>query len=254
MKDFNEWRISEMFSDAVSLVEAFYTRAGSTLNRDLNKEKLTKEEEREYAKKSNLQTRLKIGNWFVKPTIHAAAQSYIRVPEITSQQWVDMHKRMVNTIGKVTDIPNDYETEIIFYSKSLNQAYVVAHDPEKSELRIMTVLPRGKQFAKPGTKKIMMESPIEVFYLELNEDDDNHVFESCVMSEEEIRSYAAMRGDALGLSMDYDEPCTIVDAQPDNPEGIAQYVKINVPFKRSPDGEVYTGCVNFEIYRPGGDV
>lgn len=251
MKDFNEWRISEMFSDAVSLVEAFYNRAGANINPNANKR--TREEELELAKKSTLQ-RMKVGKWTVKPTIHGAAQAYDRVGDITTQQWADMHKRMVAALEKVTDIPTKRETEVIFYSKSLNQAYVVAHDPEKSELRIMTVLPRGKQIAKPGTKKIMMESPIDVFYLELNEDDGSHVFESCVMSEEEIRSYAAMRGDALGLSMDYDEPCTIVDAQPDNPEGIAQYVKINVPFKRDPDGEVYTGCVNFEIYRPGGNV
>lgn len=246
--NFKEWLIAEEFSTAESLVEAFYSRAGGS--NVAAPAKKTREEEIALAKSSNLKT-MNVGKWLVKPTLHGAAQAADRVGNITKQQWADMHQRMVDTLAKVTDIPTKKETEIIFYSKSLKQGYVVAHDPQHGELRIMTVLPSGNQIAKPGTKKIMMESPVDVFYLELNEEDGSHIWESCVMTEEQVLSYAALRGDALGFIIDPSDITRVVDAQPDNPEGIAQYVRINVPFKQSPSGTEYTGSVDFEVYRPG---
>lgn len=57
--------------------------------------------------------------------------------------------------------------DILFFSKSLNQGYIVSYVPDyyrqykfndnSPHLIIRTFLPRGKNFAKPGTKTVMVE-------------------------------------------------------------------------------------------------
>jgi hypothetical protein len=46
---------------------------------------------------------------------------------------------------------------MLFFSKSLNQGFIAAVGPKKN-LQLVTFLPPGKSFPKPGTEKIVVES------------------------------------------------------------------------------------------------
>lgn len=246
LMNFTEWLVLDEHVDAVSSVAFFYEELAEAFGGD----KRTREEELELARKSNLK-RMTIGKWLIKPTIHGSAQAYDRVPNITAAQWTQMHKRMVDALAKITDIPTKRETEIVVYSKSLNQAYVVAHDPQNGELRIMTVFPNGRQIAKPGSKKVMIESAVDVVYLGLDEEGDEHeFFNLSFINEEELSSQFFIDADRLGLVYDQSQVLRIVNANDNVPDG--KTVEMKVFDSRSPSGpEQKVGFLNYNIIHNG---
>jgi hypothetical protein len=50
------------------------------------------------------------------------------------------------------------EGEFLFYSRKLKQGIVAVWDAFKSKIKMITFLPRGKDFPKPGTDKVVVES------------------------------------------------------------------------------------------------
>jgi hypothetical protein len=61
-------------------------------------------------------------------------------------------KRLNQIVMKITR-----SGEYLFFSKSLNRGAVCNVDTAAKQLRIVTVLPAGKDFAKPGTKQVIIE-------------------------------------------------------------------------------------------------
>jgi hypothetical protein len=61
-------------------------------------------------------------------------------------------KRLNQIVMKITR-----SGEYLFFSKSLNRGAVFNVDTAAKQLRIVTVLPAGKDFAKPGTKQVIIE-------------------------------------------------------------------------------------------------
>lgn len=61
-----------------------------------------------------------------------------------------------NAIKKLSKIGASAGDNILFFSKSLKQGFVSAVD-DKGNLRLITFLPRGKDFPKPGTEKVVVE-------------------------------------------------------------------------------------------------
>lgn len=47
--------------------------------------------------------------------------------------------------------------EFLFYSNKLKQGVIAAWDAFKSTMKLITFLPRGREFPKPGTEKVIVE-------------------------------------------------------------------------------------------------
>lgn len=52
----------------------------------------------------------------------------------------------------------DPKGEFLFYSRELKQGVIAAWDAFKHHIKFITFLPKGKEFPKPGTEKIYVES------------------------------------------------------------------------------------------------
>lgn len=118
---------------------------------------IARDEERELARKSNLTVdRKKIGKWNVWARTHAAARAYQRLPDVTKQEWHDFTQKVVakvDTFDKLTR-----EKEFLFHSKSMDLGYIAAVDPVHIEVRIISVLERGKTgIRKAGTTWISLQ-------------------------------------------------------------------------------------------------
>ena len=61
-------------------------------------------------------------------------------------------KRLNQIVMKITR-----SGEYLFFSKGLNRGAVFNVDTVAKQLRIVTVLPPGKDIAKPGTKQVIIE-------------------------------------------------------------------------------------------------
>ena len=48
--------------------------------------------------------------------------------------------------------------EFLFYSRKLKQGVIAAWDSFKQKLKMITFLPRNKEYPKPGTQKVYVES------------------------------------------------------------------------------------------------
>jgi hypothetical protein len=128
----------------------------------------TKEEEMQIAKQSPIFVKLQYKGWVIDPTIHAAAQAYDRRPDFELDDWKKLHRRSVEHIMS-QDLKKS--GEYLFYSKSLDQAYVTAIDTARKTVRIITVLPKGKNRPNgPTTTQVIVENKtieiIEFFDIE----------------------------------------------------------------------------------------
>ncbi len=65
--------------------------------------------------------------------------------------------------SKVKDIPG--KKEFLFFSKRMKQGLIAAWDSVKKKLKLITFLPRGKDFAKPGTEKVVIESKYKEYQI-----------------------------------------------------------------------------------------
>lgn len=167
--DFNDWLVEDSFATMSSSIIEFYEGD--------RKDQLDKAEEREMAMKSALNFKYNRDGWDILATLHGAARGLQRVPEYTKADWKDMHDKMVDRVLQMDRLPKDREKEIVFFSKSRQQGYVVAYDPKKSQLRIITVFPPKNNFALSGSIKTIMEG-VSVAYMSEDEYQDVAILES----------------------------------------------------------------------------
>ena len=115
----------------------------------------TKEEELELAKNSPLFKHIKLKGWLVKSSIHASAQAEDRRKEFTLKDWKKLHIKGIAEL----ESENVYPTSEFFliYSKSQEQGYIVKVSWRRKDIRIITVLPKGKNTPKDGTSKLVVE-------------------------------------------------------------------------------------------------
>jgi hypothetical protein len=72
-----------------------------------------------------------------------------------------MIKKYLSMGPKYTNLNNP---EFLFFSKSLNQGMIIAYRKDKMKIDnqkhfvIVTIFPRGKKLAKPGTESILLET------------------------------------------------------------------------------------------------
>ena len=125
----------------------------------------SKDEEREIAAISSFNKKLSFRGWTFNPTIHASAQAHDRRSDYTLNHWKQLHLRVWEKVDELAT-KNGKSGDYLFYSKSLEQGYVAAVDFRKKEIRIVTVLPKGRNKAKDGTTFKMMEGLEEFIILE----------------------------------------------------------------------------------------
>lgn len=71
---------------------------------------------------------------------------------------IDQLKQLFRkAIEKVNTMKTDVGQTFLFYSKSLNQGFISAVG-EQGNLNLITFLPPGRSFPKPGTQKVVIES------------------------------------------------------------------------------------------------
>jgi len=73
--------------------------------------------------------------------------------QLTKDQMKVLFKR---ALDKLANLKIALNKEILFFSRSLNQGFVSVVVPEG--LKLITFLPKGKQFPKPGTDKMIIEA------------------------------------------------------------------------------------------------
>lgn len=126
--------------------------------------KYSKYEEKQLAEKSSLNKKLMFRDWLINPTIHACAQAHLRRPDFDINDWKIIHSRMMAyIINNVGQIKGDY----VFFSKSLNQGYVVEIINSKKRINIVTVLPKGRSQPKNNTEKVIIENRVIIDIIEL---------------------------------------------------------------------------------------
>ena len=130
-----------------------------------NTGKRTKDDETANGADSSINKVLKYRDWTFKPTTHAASQAKDRRPEFSLDDWKKMHAKVHAHVTSDTSKTNG---EHLFHSKSADQSYVANVDHKNKEIRVITVLPKGKHNPKEGTKKYTMEGvEVELIYVEL---------------------------------------------------------------------------------------
>lgn len=126
-----------------------------------NTGKRTKDDEKSNAEASKFKY-FKNRGWEIDPSIHAASQAKDRRPEMSEDDWKKLHRSVIAAIPKKAN--GDY----LFYSKSQQQGYVASVSAKKKRIRIITVLPKKRSNAKPGTNRLVVESEDygyeEIFY------------------------------------------------------------------------------------------
>lgn len=116
--------------------------------------KRSKDDEKENANKSKFKL-YKDRGWTFDPSIHASSQAQDRHPNTSYDDWKKVHRNVVDGIKKLKGAKNgDY----LFFSKSADVGYVASVNFSRKVVRIVTVLPKSRGNAKPGTEKIMVES------------------------------------------------------------------------------------------------
>lgn len=97
----------------------------------------------------------KIDGWEVVKTSHG----YEREQERHDGQLPGGHEEfMKKVIAKNRSFKNPRSGEYMYHSAKHNQAAILNVDHGKKQLRVITVLPRGRTLPKVGTKKIMIEA------------------------------------------------------------------------------------------------
>lgn len=130
--------------------------------------KRTGEEERAVAGNSSIfKSWTSPEGWKIVSSVHAAAQAFDRRPEFKFDDWKKLHGRVAKKLESFTRWTGN---EFVFFSRSLDQGYVAAVDKDSKSVKIITVLPKGKNQPKAGTAKILLEffgvQELEVFFLD----------------------------------------------------------------------------------------
>lgn len=124
--------------------------------------KRSKEDEIDNAKNSAINFPFRLNGWTFDVSIHAASQSHDRRPDMSKDDWKKFHRNVIYDSPK--KMKNGY---YLFYSKSFEQGYVTS--VRGKNVRIVTVLPKGRSGAKDNTTKIIIESfGYELEYIEVS--------------------------------------------------------------------------------------
>lgn len=117
---------------------------------------IPRDEERELARKSNLTiNRRTHGTWTYWARTHAAARAYQRLPDVTASDWDKFTSAVIAKVDTFDKLKK--EKEFLFHSKSADLGYVAAVDPANNEIRIVSVLEKGKTaIRKPGTTWVQL--------------------------------------------------------------------------------------------------
>lgn len=110
----------------------------------------TKGDERDLAAKSNLQDKTQFQGWTITSSIHARARAFERVHHHTTKDWKEIFRRSVKNLGKLSG-------DFILFSKEFDQGIVAKVDQKKKSIKVITVLPKGRQQEKEGTDKLIFE-------------------------------------------------------------------------------------------------
>jgi hypothetical protein len=82
--------------------------------------------------------------------------------ELTRAELNELIKKIREKLSKIKPMG-----EFLFYSRKLKQGIIAAWDSFKQKLKMITFLPRGKEFPKPGTEKIVMENiQYDIIYID----------------------------------------------------------------------------------------
>jgi hypothetical protein len=132
-----------------------------------------------------------IHGWSVVKTKHGLEREHERHGgELPGGHHEFMHK----VIKKISGVKNPRSGEFMYHSMKHNQAAVLNVDHEKKQLRVITVLPKGRTVPKAGTQKFMIEGVeqvIETFVLydtEFDEAMDQFVTEELGVGLDEVLS------------------------------------------------------------------
>lgn len=141
-----------------------FQRGGTTGNRTNQRDdkKFTKQEELEMADQSPIFRKYTSkSGWKFQPTIHAAARAFQRRLDFEFTQWKLIHDRVAAKLDTFTRWKQG-DNFLLFYSRSLEQAYITQVYPDQKTVRIITVLPKGKNLTPADTGKVLIESVGEV--------------------------------------------------------------------------------------------
>lgn len=119
----------------------------------------SKSEEMEVAKMSPIYQNTQYQGWKITVAVHAGAQAYDRRPEFEFDEWKDLHRKAINAL------PKNAKGDFLVFSKSMDQGYIFGANARSKTLNIITVLPKGAKFPKPGTELLTVESLEKLTYL-----------------------------------------------------------------------------------------
>lgn len=116
----------------------------------------SKDEELELAKMSPIYQNTQYQGWKITVAVHAGAQAYDRRPDFEFDKWKELHRRAINAL------PKNARGDFLVFSKSMEQGYIFGANARSKTINIITVLPKGAKFPKPGTELILVESLINI--------------------------------------------------------------------------------------------
>lgn len=111
-------------------------------------------ENKEKEQKQSLLSTLKdlfVNGFNIRASIHAASQAFERAKHMTKERWKEFFTKVTNKIKEMKLKDGDY----LFYSRKAKQGSVL--NISNKNINLITTLPRGKSFPKPGTERMMME-------------------------------------------------------------------------------------------------
>ena len=97
----------------------------------------------------------------VKVRIHPASQAQQRRPDLNHDHWKEIMHHATNTIK------NKPAGHYLTYSKKHQQGFVHEWYPKEKKMELITVLPKGRNNAKSGTQRHMVESIENLIYIEI---------------------------------------------------------------------------------------
>ena len=120
--------------------------------------KFTKQEEMEMADQSPVFRKyMTKDGWKFVCTIHAAARAFQRRLEFEFEQWKFIHDQVGAKLSAFTRWKAK-DNFLLFYSRKLEQAYITEVFPDQKTVRIITILPKGKNLVPAGTGKVLVET------------------------------------------------------------------------------------------------
>lgn len=94
-----------------------------------------------------------IDGWEIIERYHSLVRNDQRsANDVIGELLVRVIKRLNMIVNRITK-PGEY----LFFSNGLNRAIVCDVNPSTKRIRVITTLPPGKEFATPGTKKVIIE-------------------------------------------------------------------------------------------------